>query len=406
MEDHKSELSRRGFISTTASCLAAAGLMAVPGTKVFAQEKTDVNKEQPILTRKIGKAGPEVPIVGMGVANASGPSIIKAAFEHGVRLFDTAATYQYGGNEQLLGTTLKKMGVRDQATIITKVFTPRQRRGLTAEQSKAKFIKATDASLSRLKMDHVEIMFVHDVGNPEEVNNEGVKEAATILKKQGKIGMIGVATHASMASVIDATVSAGFYDIVLTAINFTMADDTALLAAIANAHKKGLGVIAMKTQAGGSRWPNPDSRQAYDTLTINKACLKWVMRNENIASSIPGFNTFEHLEQDFSVAHGLEYAEQEEAFLSDNSITLGMGFCRQCQKCLASCPAGVEIPTLMRTHMYATQYANFSLARMALDEIPSQAGLKQCSSCDACTAQCANSVPIPDKIAELKLIYG
>jgi len=106
------------------------------------------------------------------------------------------------------------------------------------------------------------------------------------------------------------------------------------------------------------------------------------------------------------VAHGLEYAEQEEAFLSDNSITLGMGFCRQCQKCLASCPAGVEIPTLMRTHMYATQYANFSLARMALDEIPSQAGLKQCSSCDACTAQCANSVPIPDKIAELKLIYG
>jgi heterodisulfide reductase subunit C len=60
----------------------------------------------------------------------------------------------------------------------------------------------------------------------------------------------------------------------------------------------------------------------------------------------------------------------------------------------------------MRTHMYATQYADFRLARATVDAIPRQRGLDACVSCDTCAAKCANSVNIPRKIEELKLIYG
>jgi len=185
-----------------------------------------------------------------------------------------------------------------------------------------------------------------------------------------------------------------------------MADDTALLKAISDAAAKGTGIIAMKTMAGGSRWPNPESRQRYESPTIISAALKWVMRNDNIHTCIPGFGSFEYMREDFTVASNIEYTTEEENFLKDNSITLGMGFCRQTRGCLASCPHDAEVPTLMRTHMYAAQYANFQHARATLDSVPRKAGLAACSDCKSCTAKCVNSVDIPRKIEELKLIYG
>jgi len=138
----------------------------------------------------------------------------------------------------------------------------------------------------------------------------------------------------------------------------------------------------------------------------NKACLKWVLANESVTSCIPGYQSFDHLNQYISVASNLPPDKDEAKFLSDNSITLGMGFCRQCRKCLASCPGDVEIPDLMRIHMYTKQYADFQLARQTLDDIPSDKNLSVCSSCDTSVAGCVNSVDIPAKIAELKLIYG
>ncbi|MCK4236782.1 MAG: 4Fe-4S dicluster domain-containing protein, partial [Candidatus Krumholzibacteria bacterium] len=62
---------------------------------------------------------------------------------------------------------------------------------------------------------------------------------------------------------------------------------------------------------------------------------------------------------DFSVASNLEYTSEEKKLLSDQRVKLGMGFCRQCRVCMSTCPRGVEIPSLMRTHMYAVQYSNF-----------------------------------------------
>jgi predicted aldo/keto reductase-like oxidoreductase len=201
-------------------------------------------------------------------------------------------------------------------------------------------------------------------------------------------------------------VQKGFYDVVLTTINVSMANDTELLGAIKNAADKGIGIIAMKTQAGGQRLPNTETLRQYSNATINKAMLKWVMRNENIATSIPGYDNFEHMREDFSVASDLEYTEEEEKFLSDNSIQLSLGFCRQCKVCLASCPKNTDIPTLMRTHMYAAQYANFHHARATLDDIPTGQGLSECASCSECSAQCANSVDIPRRISELKAMYA
>ena len=162
----------------------------------------------------------------------------------------------------------------------------------------------------------------------------------------------------------------------------------------------------MKTQAGGTRLANQNSLREFDSTTVNVASLKWVMRNKYIATSIPGFDNFAHLREDFSVASNLDYTEDESKFLSDNNLTLGMDFCRQCQECLPSCPHGVDVPTLMRTYMYAAQYGNLTHARITLDEIPKSSGLDICSKCGSCTAGCTRTVDVAQRIGELKTIYA
>jgi len=408
MPDRRDDLSRRKFMATSVGALASAGLASMTPGLVRADDKAAASTETGggTIHRKLGRTGLELPIVSMGAGACNDPALVQACFDNGMRLFDTAANYGYGRNEQMVANALHRAGVHDKAVFLTKVLTPAQRNGLTPEQTRATLKKTLEGSLKRLKTDCVDILLVHDIRDSETVRNEAILQAIQEVKQEGKAKFIGTATHADMANVINATVEVEIYDVVLTSFNFTMATDTALMGAIANAADKGVGVIAMKTLAGGGRFPNPDTLRDYDNSVITSAALKWVLRNDNIATSIPGIGNFDHLRANFAIAGNLEYTEEEERFLTDNSITLGMGFCRQCSKCLASCPNNVEIPDLMRTHMYAAQYANFQLARQTLQDIPTDRSLSSCSSCDTCTARCVNSVDIPSKIDELKLIYG
>jgi predicted aldo/keto reductase-like oxidoreductase len=404
MEDDR--ITRRGFLASASTGLAAAGIFGVAPGLSFAQ-KNPGKKEQPkeIIYRVLGRTGLKVPIVSMGVMNANNPEVVQASYELGVRHFDTAANYQYGRNEQMVGDVIKRLGVRDKVVISTKELRPAQRENLRSKEAKTKLAALCEGSLSRLKTDYIDIMYVHTVASTDDVNNEDIMEALAALKEQGKIRFAGVATHEAMAEVINAVADNGFYDIVLTAINVSMADDVDLLNAIKNAASKGIGIVAMKTQSGGQRLPNPETLRRFSSSTLAIASLKWVMRNESISTAIPGYDNFEHMKEDFSVATGLEYTDEEKEFLSDNSITLSMGFCRQCRQCEPSCPKGADVPTLMRTHMYAVQYGNPVHARIVLDDIPRERSISACVSCAECVAGCAHTVDIKRRITELKAMY-
>lgn len=407
MAEEKLDLNRRQFLTTSVSCLLASGVAGLAPGIALGQTKTSDEKaaEKPTIYRTLGRTGMKLPIISMGAGAAGTPAIVQAAFEAGVRHFDTAANYAYGRNEQMVGNVIDKLGVREQVNIGTKIMIGPQRQGLDSEALKQRVATLVDGSLRRLKSDYIDILYVHDISNPEDLKQPGLAEAFLAVKKSGKAKAIAVSTHSNMAAVIAATTSDGRWDVILTALNFTMADDSELMLAIDEAAAAGVGIIAMKALAGGSNWPNPESRRNYSTSTINRAALKWVLNHESVTTAIPGFGNFEHLNDDFSVANNLEYSDDEKALLSDNEVKLGLGFCRQCRRCLASCPHNVEVPTLMRTHMYAKQYSEFQLARQTFGDIPKARSLAVCSDCISCVAQCAHSVDIPSRIAELATIF-
>jgi hypothetical protein len=409
MKSRASDLTRRQFISTSLTGLAAAGLAGIRPGLAAAQDKEDARSadEQTApetILRDLGKTGIRLPIVSMGAMNSDNPELVRASYDNGVRHFDTASLYAFGRNEQMLGKVIKEMGVRDKVVIATKERLAGQADVGHAE-AKAKFIKLAEGSLRRLQTDYVDMIYIHSVDNLEQLD-EASLEAMEQLKKDGKARATGVSTHQSMADIISKVTEDDLCDVVLTSMNVSLADDTALREAIDKAVAKGIGLIAMKTQAGGRRLPNQESLTRYENATMQQAMLKWVLRHESITTAIPGYTSYQQMEELLPVARGLEYTEDEKRFLADNQLQLGLGFCRQCRQCLASCPQGADVPTLMRTHMYAAQYSNFSQARITLDGIEPERSLGACKSCETCVAECVNSVDIAYRIADLKLIYA
>lgn len=408
MSEPKKEITRRGFISTAASLAASAGMMSLGPAAAMAQTKEETTTQGEIIYRTLGRTGMKIPIVSMGVMNANNPEVVRASYENGVRHFDTAAAYQYGRNEEMVGKVIGQLKVRDKVNIATKIFTPSDRDRQKGKARKDAMFAAFDESLKRLNMDYVDILYIHSVTDNDfdSYNDPYLLEGLSELKQQGKIKAHGVSTHRGMTGVINNVAEKKFYDVILTAINISLASYTTLLDAIEKAAKQGIGIIAMKTQAGGSRMQNAEIMAKYDSPTINKASLKWVLQNENITTAIPGYDNFNHMNENLTVNSNLTLSAREKAFLDENEIEYGFDFCEQCDKCLATCPHDTDIPTLMRTHMYATRYGNPVHARMTLNEMPSDRHLNLCGSCSSCVASCANKLDIPQKISDLKQIFA
>jgi predicted aldo/keto reductase-like oxidoreductase len=274
-----------------------------------------------------------------------------------------------------------------------------ERRNLPADRIKSEFLKDIEGSLERLRTDAIDIVLHQGVASAEEAADERIGEALTQLKEEGKARYIGVSTHSGQAEVLNEVARMGFHDIAEVGYNFTMADDQDLARALENAAGKGVGIVAMKTQAGG--------RRRADSGPINHtAALKWVLRNEAVATAIPGYTNFDHLHENFSVASNLELTPEEVQFLTDKNVKTATEFCQQCNTCVETCPRRIRIPELMRAHMYTAQYGNLFQARATLDAIPPEGGLEACMSCSSCRARCINTVNIARCIDELKLTYA
>ena len=390
---------RRQFLKTSAVCLAGATffppiLQENPETK-----PPDSKKQRKLITRTLGKTGLQLPIVSMGVMNADNPNLVKAALDAGIVHLDTAHGYQRGRNEEMIGEVIKDYP-RDSYVIATKVpGEPTDRKtGLFTKEAKAgPFLEKFEISLKRLGLDYVDILYLHSVVRREATLYEPYMTAMESLKNEGKVRFIGVSTHRNEPEVIRAAVESKVYDVVLAAYNFKQPHVAEMKKTIAQAAKAGLGIVAMKTQAG-VYWDRERQQQ------INmKAALKWALQDENVHTAIPGFTTFDQMELDLTVMEDLSLTPQEKKDLQLGMKT-GMNglYCHQCETCLSHCPENLDIPTFMRSYMYAYGYKNLAAAKGSLEcmdvsEIP-------CELCDTCTVKCPAGFEVRDRVLDIARI--
>jgi aryl-alcohol dehydrogenase-like predicted oxidoreductase len=150
--------------------------------------------------RKLGNSNLEVSSVGlgcMGMSASYGPpadkqamiSLIRTAVERGITLFDTAEGYGPFTNEELVGEALAP--VRDKVVIATKFGFKFEGDKQSGTDSRPAHIKeVAEASLKRLKTDHIDLFYQHRVDPAVAI--EDVAGAVKDLIQEGKVKHFGL----------------------------------------------------------------------------------------------------------------------------------------------------------------------------------------------------------------------
>ena len=375
------QVNRRNFLKM--SVTAGAALALTPSDMKANESEMNAKK---LPQRLLGKrTGIKLPILSMGVMNADNISVVRAAYNSGIVLFDTANGYQNGRNEEMLGEFFADKP-RNSFLLATKV------REAPADGAAERFLEKFETSMKRLKLAYVDIFYIHMPANADAVNYAPILEVLDKLKKDGRIKYAGLSTHSNEPTVINAAVDNGNYDVILTSYNYNQKHHAELNPAIERAVKAGLGIVAMKTMAGG--FLDKEKTKKVNT----RAALKWVLQNKNISTAIPGFTSFDMLEESIDAAMNLKFTKDETNYFAavDNLPSM---YCQGCDICREQCVKGLQIAPMMRAYMYNYGYKNPALAKSVIDEL-SLTG-DPCSGCTTCSVKCVSGFQVAQKVKDI-----
>jgi len=387
---------RREFLKC--STAASLGVLGFPG-EVFAAEPR-VQRY-----RKLGSTGLEISDVSFGSSRTADPAVVRRAFERGVSYFDTAEGYKNGESEKAVGRGLQ--GVRDQVVIGSKVKSK-------SSSSRQELMRALEESLRRLQTDRIDIYFNHAVNDVDRLRNQEWNEFASLAKKQGKIRFTGMSGHGGrLVECLDYAIDHDLFDVVLCAYNFgqdpaflqrftSQLDWVAVLPelprALAKAHDKGVGVIAMKTLRGAKLSGIQGKKTGGHDTTFAQAALGWVLSSPNVDALIISITSFEEIDEYLQASGATTPGQAGLEQLEDHRFASRNRYCNHgCQQCEASCPQGVPVSEVLRTRMYAAEVGDLKYAREEYAKLERKA-----EACAACTRPaCAGRCPLGLDIAAL-----
>jgi uncharacterized protein len=386
--------NRRDFLKK--SVLGISGAALLPSAlKIgsFGEAYNPVPAELPF--RVLGKTGIKTPLISMGTSDASAAGLIRAAYEAGVKLFFSATYYGEGKNEKLVGEALKGLP-RDSFVVGTAVpsdgMDNRSGKFTKSFDSEA-YMKKAEASLKRFGLDYVDVFLFPFAGKREVVLDEGVLKTMEQLKKQGKTKFVGIASHSDTEEALQAAVDSKVFEIAMIGYNFKSANRQSMDAAIAKASQAGMGIVAMKTTAGAFR-------EKSGTPLNSDAALKWVLQNPNISSIVSGMSSLEEMQKNLAMIKNIKMSDQELKDLQLAGLNSEFGlYCQQCKKCIPQCPHNLDIPTIMRSYMYAYGYKNTAQAWHTMAGV--ELSGKPCEKCESCNVNCAAGFNIKSKILDI-----
>jgi predicted aldo/keto reductase-like oxidoreductase len=163
-------------------------------------------------------------------------------------------------------------------------------------------------------------------------------------------------------------------------------------AALKKANEAGIGIVAMKTLAGG--YLDKEKTRPINTT----AALKWVLSNPYIHTAIPGMTSFDQLDKNIPILEDITLSEQEKKDVLVAAAEPGL-FCSGCENCKHKCPFNLPVPELMRAYMYAYGYSNLSMAHSLLGDLGT--GPNPCDKCETCQVNCSRNFRVKEKISDI-----
>jgi D-threo-aldose 1-dehydrogenase len=235
----------------------------------------------PTLT-ELGFGGSQLGNLYDAMTDEEADQVVRAAWDAGIRYFDTAPHYGLGLSERRLGRALRDQP-RDQFVVSTKVGRLLEpvgtTRGLDPEgfvvpathrrvrdYSRDGVLRSLEASLSRLGLDRVDLVLIHD---PDDHAREALEQAAPALSQLRSEGVIaGYGAGMNQAAMLTRFVRETDADVVMVAGRCTLLDQSALDELLPAARERGVGVLnAGVFNSGLLSRPRPDPGDRFDYAT-------------------------------------------------------------------------------------------------------------------------------------------
>lgn len=253
--------------------------------------------------------------------------IIKAALDNGINFIDLADFYSTGVGEEVVGRILKRLKVRDELVITSKVGYAMSTDINASGHSRKNIMAAIDNSLRRIGSDYLDIYMLHYFDT--EVSVEETMGALHDIVKNGKARYIGVSTMNTwqLAKILLACERNGFVKPINMQLQLNLAYREEEREMIPFCQDQGIGVSVFSPLARGVLSCDLDSnrnktdfftQQMYNdeaTFEIAKSVSRvakvrgvspaliaqaWVANHDAVSSMLVGVDTVEQLENAIS----------------------------------------------------------------------------------------------------------
>jgi aryl-alcohol dehydrogenase-like predicted oxidoreductase len=240
--------------------------------------------------RRLGRLGSENSVLifgGAALAEATeedSDKAIRQALDAGVDHFDTAA--DYGDSELQYGRWMPE--IRDRIFLSTKT-------GLREKDAARRQI---EDSLERLRVDNVDLLQLHSVGDIEDLDRAtgpgGSLEAAVEAKEEGLVGAIGITGHGDGAPSTHLEALRRYpFETVLTPWNYILSTDEDYRAdyeaLVEEVRRQDAGLMIIKT-ISRRNWPEGGASghryttwyEPFDQQEYIDAAVSWVLSHEEV----------------------------------------------------------------------------------------------------------------------------
>jgi aryl-alcohol dehydrogenase-like predicted oxidoreductase len=259
------------------------------------------NDPMPMAT--LGKTGLRISRFVLGGAHMAmrgddnGVDMVHRAIDLGVTFFDSAHLYNNGRSDRIYGQALKG-GLRQKVLLMSKAER-RDRDGA---------MRQLEETLQRMQTDYLDLWQCHQVVAHAEVDQifgpNGALEAFVKAKEQGKVRHIGFTGHQD-PSVLQRLLDgyAGWENVQHPVNLIDPHYGSFILSVLPNIRKKGLGLLAMKSNAMGPIVAN--------RIATIQQCLRFTL-SQDVDAVVSGPQTLEELEENIAAVKAFKKMTPEE----------------------------------------------------------------------------------------------
>lgn len=380
-----------------------------------------------MLYRELGNTGLKVSEIGLGCEGFLGKDerecdrMFSLAFERGVNCMDL-----YSPNPELhkaVGRAAAAHGVH--LVLQAHLCTVWKNGQYMATRNLAEVKTSFEKMMQNLGTERVGIGMIHYVDSEETWNkviSDGILDYAKQLKREGRIGHIGMSSHNPLVAL--KAVESGEIEVLMFSVNpcydLLPGDEDVNKLFEENSYSKplfnidpvreklyetcqrrGVGITVMKVFGGGDLLT--DDSPAGKALTVPQ-CIHYALTRPAVSTVFAGA----HTEAELAASLRYEEASEEErdyaaVFATFPKISW-QGHCMYCGHC-APCPKGIEVASV-------TKFLNLAKAQKAVPETVREhynalrAHAGDCIACGACEKRCPFGVRIIENMKAARAVFG